>query len=162
MTATDAMQWESRVVGGSRFADGSAIVRPRELPWTDGPLDGLSFRLTHVDDQTSMWTALFKAAPDTTIPAHYNYGEVQIHVHEGSLTIGDLLLGVGHYCQFPGGPMAEIATGPDGATYFVMYTAGGLSLTDMNGEPSGPFFNATHMYRIAAGNDAAAHLPGVI
>jgi hypothetical protein len=161
MTATETIQWESRTVGGSRFADGSAIVRPSEVTWTDGPLEGLSFRLTHVDRPTSMWTAVFKIDADTAIPPHLNYGEVQIYILEGSLTIGDMVLDVGNYYQFPGGILSDCAAGPAGATYFVMYTAGGLSAVDKDGEPTGPYFDAVHMHKLASRNDAAAHLPAV-
>jgi hypothetical protein len=161
MTATETIQWESRSVGGSRFADGSAIVRPAEVAWTDGPLEGLTFRLTHVDRPTSMWTAIFKAGANMSIPAHFNYGEVQIYILEGSLAIGDLLLEVGNYYQSPGGVLDGCVAGPAGATYFVMYTAGGLSAADEDGEPTGPYFDVNRMYKLASKNDAAAHLPAV-
>src|SRR5262245_22576854 len=129
MTANEAVQWESRYVGGSRFADGSAIIRPKEVPWTSGPIEGLSFRLTHIDRSSGMWTALFKAGAHAAIPAHFNYGEVQIYVLEGNLTIGDITLGVGDYFQDAGGIARGTRAGPAGVTYFVMY-AGGLSVAD--------------------------------
>ena len=40
-----ASQWESRFTGGSRFADGSAIIRPDQIAWTTAPWDNAEFKL---------------------------------------------------------------------------------------------------------------------
>jgi hypothetical protein len=156
------IQWESRYVGGSRFADGSAIIRPTEVPWTDGPLEGLQFRLTHADPVASMWTALYHTAPGSSVPAHYIYGEVQFYVTEGSVTIGDIVLNKGDYYQFTGGLLGASTSGPSGSTFFVMYNAGGLSEVDADGEPAGPFIDARRIFKIARANGAAAHLESVV
>ena len=161
MTANQAVQWEERYVGGSRFADGSAIIRPKEMAWTKGPLEGLSFRLTHIDRSSGMWTALFKVDPNVRIPSHFNYGEVQIYALEGNLTIGDVTLGAGDYFQDIGGDARQTAAGPAGATYFIMYAAG-LSVADAQGKPAGPYIDANAIYDLAAANGAAEHLPAPV
>jgi hypothetical protein len=155
---TSEIQWEDRFVGGSRFADGSAIIRPAEVAWTEGPIEGLRFRLTHVDRSSAMWTALFKVEANVRLPAYFNHGEVQVYVLEGNLTIGEVTLGVGDYLQDIGGVARETMAGPAGATYFVMYT-GGLSVAGADGKPNGRYIDASAMYDIAAANGAAAHLP---
>jgi hypothetical protein len=157
-TANDAIQWESRYVGGSRFADGSAIIRPEEMAWTNGPLDGIRFRLTHIDRSSGMWTAIFKVEPNVSTPPHFNHGEVQIYALEGNLAVGQVSLGAGDYFQDAGGLVREIVAGPNGATFFVMYTAG-LSAVGADGKPSGPFIDANRIYELAAANSAAHHLP---
>lgn len=162
MTEQGQIEWEQRYVGGSRFADGSAIIRPTEVPWTDGPLDGLQFRLTHADPAASMWTALYRTAAGSAIPAHYVYGEVQFYVTEGSVTIGDIVLNKGDYYQFNGGLLPASAAGTSDATFFVMYNAGGLSEADADGEPTGPFIDARRIFKIAHANGAAAHLESVV
>lgn len=158
MTKTDETVWEKKYTGGSRFADGSAIIRPVELPWTDGPLEGLQFKLTHVDRALMMWTALIKAGPNAKIPAHFNYGEVQIYVLEGSLAFEGYQLGPNDYFLDEGGPVAERKAGAKGVTYFVMYN-GGLSAIDRDKKPTGRFIDCNALYDLAAANKAADHLP---
>lgn len=157
MANSEAVQWEERFVGGSRFADGSAIIRPAEVAWTRGPLQGLSFRLTHLDRSSAMWTALFKVEPNVRIPPYFNHGEVQIYALEGNITIGDVTLGQGDYLQDIGGVVREASAGPAGATYFVMYT-GGLSAAGADGKPDGRYIDASAIYDLAAANGAADHL----
>lgn len=156
--ATSPIQWEARFTGGSRFADGSAIIRPKELPWTEGPVEGVSFRLTHVDRVTGMWTALFKMDAGVEMPAYFNYGEVQFYVIEGAMSVDDISLGLGHYYQDFSGPARATRAGPSGVIFFVMF-AGGLALADGDGKPSGPYIDANRIYEVAAENGAADHLP---
>jgi len=52
-----------------------------------------------------------------------------------------------------------LAAGSSGATFFAMYTAGGLSAVDEDGEPTGPFIDADRVYKLAAANNGAQHLP---
>jgi hypothetical protein len=77
------------------------------------------------------------------------------------MAIGDLALELGNYYQFPGGVLNGFSAGPAGVTYFVMYTAGGLSAVDAGGEPTGPYVDANKMFNLAARNGAAAHLPAI-
>lgn len=151
------INWEDRQTGGSRFADGSAIIRPDELQWTAGPIEGAMFRLTHVDRSSGMWTAVVKVAANVALPKHFNHGEVQIYALEGVVAIDDVWLGAGDYFQDAGGQSRSVVAGPDGAVYFVMYS-GGLSATGKDGEPEGAYIDANRIYGMAKANGAADHL----
>lgn len=156
--AREGEQWEHRTNGASRFADGSAIVRPDELAWTEGPLDGLSFRLTHIDRQSGMWTALFRADPNVTIPAHYCYGQVQNFIREGGFNVEGRDLRYEDFYLDMGGPTAERKVGPDGVVFFVSYE-GGIAGVNDQGKPEGAYIDCNAMYELALANDAAEHLP---
>jgi hypothetical protein len=158
MSMTKEAQWESKYKGASRFADGSAIVRPEELPWTSGPLAGLSFRLTHIDRQSGMWTAIFKADPNATIPAHYTYGQVQYYIRAGGFVIDGVQLQLDDYYLDQGGAIAARKVGPEGVTCFVVYE-GGLADVDGAGKPSGPYMDCNCVYELAMANGAGEHLP---
>jgi 2,4'-dihydroxyacetophenone dioxygenase len=151
------IKWEERQVGGSRFADGSAIIRPAELKWTPGPVENAQFRLTHVDRSSGMWTALVKIDANVTLPRHFVHGEVHYYVLEGDMTVDDVWLGVGGYFLDSGGQARNIAGGSAGTTFLAMYS-GGLSAVDRDGKPTGAYIDANRAYDMAKANAAADHL----
>lgn len=153
----EEQRWETRVKGASHFADGSAIIRPTELPWTKGPFDGLSFRLSHINRQSGVWSAFFKAEPNTTIPAHYSYGQAQHYIRQGGFSFDGRELRADDYYLDLGGPVAERKVGPEGVTFYVTYD-NGIGNVDADGKPTGTYMDCNYMYELAKANGAADHL----
>ncbi|MCT2401192.1 cupin domain-containing protein [Novosphingobium mangrovi (ex Huang et al. 2023)] len=153
----EAQKWETKFKGASLFADGSAIIRPLELPWTDGPLEGLSFRLNHIDRQTGGWTAFIKAGPNAVIPAHFNHGQVQTYIREGSFSFDGHELRHNDFYLDQGGVASERVAGPEGVIYYVVFEGGFSRIGDDN-KPTGTYIDCNYMYDLAAGNNAAEHL----
>lgn len=156
--ATIDGDWEAVVSGARLFANGSALIRPDDIPWTQASLRGNWFKLLHIDRATGLWIALMKVDPNTTTEVHHHFGEVHALVLDGGFAYEYGEINTGDYIVEGGTIAHEPSIGPDGliivATFF-----GGLSGVGEDVRPLGPFVDAQWMYEAARANGAADHLP---
>ncbi|SCW33765.1 ChrR Cupin-like domain-containing protein [Sphingobium faniae] len=145
------VDWEKRVKGGSLYADGSAVIRPAEMEWNDGPIEGLRFKVTFADPNTGDWTAQIRLEADQIFPAHVNHAEVHYMILEGELHTEVGVLKADNYMRDPGGFVPERQTGPEGLTCFVKFL-GGISAADANGKSVGPVVDALRVREMAEQN----------
>lgn len=154
MIAEEKMElapWETRVPGGSLYADGSAVIRAAELDWLDGPIDGLKFKVTFADPNTGDWTAQIRLEPDQPFPAHINHAEVHYMILAGELRTEAGTLKAEDYMRDPGGFVPERQAGADGMTCFVKFL-GGISAADGEGRSAGPVTDVLRARDIAEAN----------
>ena len=147
----DLTPWETRVLGGSLYADGSAVIRAAELEWLDGPIEGLKFKVTFADPNTGDWSAQIKLEPDQVFPAHVNHAEVHYMIVSGELRTEAGILTAENYMRDPGGFVPERQAGSEGATCFVKFL-GGISAADENGRSVGPVVDVLRARDIAQAN----------
>jgi len=157
-TIADAdLDWEKVVPGASLLGNGSSIVRPDEIPWTQASLRGNWFKLLHIDRSTGLWIALMKVDPNTTTEVHHHFGEVHALVLDGSFSYEYGEIDNGDYIVEGGTIAHEPTIGPDGLTIVATFF-GGLSGVGDDNKPLGPFVDAQWMYEAALANNAAQHL----
>jgi len=143
--------------GSVRFADGSAIVRPDELPWTRWALDGVYFKLLSINRRTGVWSALMKIDPNTNTDVHYHFADAHIYITSGGYSYAHDRVNAGEYNIECGSVAHEPIIGDDGLENFVVFY-GGISGADANRKPLGDFVDAEWMYNRAKANNAADHL----
>ena len=151
------IQWERKYKGGSIFADESAILKPEELEWLPGPLEGLFLKITFADPNTGDWTAQIKLEPHAIFPKHINHAEVHFFVLKGQFETEYGVLRQDDYMRDPGGLVPERKAGSDGVTFFVKFL-GGISAADENGKSVGPYVDALYVRELAAKHGADAIL----
>lgn len=143
-TSSIGHDWEFKGRGGSVFADGSAILKPDELDWLPGPLEGLEFKVTFADPNDGDWLGLVRLGAGDTFPAHINHAEVHYLIISGSLNTDHGLLKAGDYMRDPGGFVPERTAGTEGVTAFCRFQ-GGISAADSEGNRTGPYIDALHV-----------------
>jgi hypothetical protein len=162
MAGTNSAQsaWELKARGGSVFADGSAILKPDELDWLPGPLDGLEFKVTFADPNDGDWLGLVRLDADTIFPAHINHADVHYLTISGSLSTEHGLLKAGDYMRDPGGFVPERKAGSEGVNMFCRFQ-GGISAAKSDGERAGPYIDAQYVRELCAqhGMDEILYVP---
>lgn len=143
--------WEKRVHGGSLYADGSAVIRPAELDWIEGPLAGLKFKVTFADPNSGDWTAQIKLDAGQVFPAHVNHAEVHYLILQGELHTESGTLKAEDYLRDPGGFVPERHAGSEGVICFTKFL-GGISAADENGRSVAPFVDVLSVRDMAAAN----------
>jgi quercetin dioxygenase-like cupin family protein len=149
--------WERTVPGASLFANGSCVIRPDDIAWTQASLRGNWFKLLHIDRATGLWVALMKVDPNTTTEVHHHFGEVHALVLDGDFSYEYGGINNGDYIVEGGTIAHEPSIGPNGLTIVATFF-GGLSGVGDDNKPLGPFVDAQWMYEAAAANNAADHL----
>jgi len=154
------MVWEFKGRGGSVFADGSAILKPDELDWMAGPLDGLEFKVTFADPNDGDWLGLVRLGRNGKFPHHINHADVHYLVVAGELNTAHGTLSAGDYMRDPGGFVPERSAGPEGATMFCRFQ-GGISAADTEGNRTGPYIDALFVRELSAKNgmDETLYIP---
>ncbi len=140
------------------FPDGSSLVRAEQIPWTAWAMEGSEFKLLYINRAHGMFTALIRMKGGLETPDHHHFGEAHAFVLEGEFSYEYGTMYKGDYIVEAGGINHEPTIGPDGATFFVIFYAG-LSGVGLDGLPTGEFIDCEWMYRTAAANNAAGHLP---
>jgi hypothetical protein len=159
MTETNSTQsdWEFKARGGSVFADGSAILKPDELDWVPGPLEGLEFKVTFADPNDGDWLGLVRLGADAIFPAHINHADVHYLIISGSLNTEHGMLKSGDYMRDPGGFQPERRAGAEGVSIFCRFQ-GGISAVDSDGNRAGPYIDALHVRELFAQHGMAETL----
>lgn len=159
MTATNGAQseWEFKARGGSVFADGSAILKPDELDWLQGPLEGLEFKVTFADPNDGDWLGLVRLDAGAPFPAHINHADVHYLIISGSLNTEHGVLNVGDYMRDPGGFQPDRSAGVEGVNMFCRFQ-GGISAVDSAGKRTGPLIDALHVRELFAEHGMAETL----
>jgi quercetin dioxygenase-like cupin family protein len=140
------------------FPDGSSLVRPEQLPWTPWVMEGTEFKLLYINRAHCMFTALIRMPSGLETPDHHHYGEAHAYVLEGDFSYEYGTMYQWDYIVEAGGIAHRPTIGPNGATFFVVFY-GGLTGVGADGLPEGEIIDCDAMYRLAAANGAADHLP---
>ncbi len=140
-----------------RFADGSMIVRPDELPWTPWALPGVYFKLMSINRNTGMWSVMMKIDPDTHTDSHYHFSDVHVYVTSGGYSYVHDRINAGEYNIECGSVAHEPIIGSDGQESISIFY-GGISGADADGNPAGDYVDVEWMYKAALANNAADHL----
>lgn len=140
------------------FPDGSSLVRCEQIPWTPWVMEGSEFKLLYINRAHGMFTALIRMRGGLETPDHHHFGEAHAFVLEGDFAYEYGRMFKGDYIVEAGGIDHKPTIGEDGATFFVIFY-GGLSGVGENRLPTGDFIDCEFMYRTAAANGAADHLP---
>lgn len=140
------------------FPDGSSLVRCEQIPWTPWAMEGSEFKLLYINRAHGMFTALIRMVGGLETPDHHHFGEAHAFVLDGEFSYEYGTMYTGDYIVEAGGIHHKPIIGPNGATFFVIFYAG-LSGVGANGLPEGEFIDCEWMYRSAAANGAAGHLP---
>jgi 2,4'-dihydroxyacetophenone dioxygenase len=154
-TATNGASLQNSIT--RRFADGSLLVRPDELPWTPWALDGISFKLVSINRRTGMWSVLMKIEPNTYTDSHYHFGDVHVFCTKGGYSYVHDRINEGEYNIECGSVAHEPIIGPDGQESFSVFY-GGISGADADGNATGDYVDVEWMYKAAKANNAADHL----
>mgnify|MGYP000001691952 FL=1 len=140
------------------FPDGSSLVRVEEIPWTPWVMEGTEFKLLYINRAHAMFTALIRMPPNLETPDHHHFGEAHAYVLEGEFSYEYGTMHTKDYIVEAGGITHKPTIGPDGATFFTIFF-GGLGGVGADGLPEGGITDCNEMYRLAAANGAADHLP---
>jgi|TARA_B110000967_G_scaffold9222_2_gene9265 2,4'-dihydroxyacetophenone dioxygenase len=140
------------------FPDGSSLVRCEQVPWTTWAMEGSEFKLLYINRAHSMFTALIRMEGGLDTPDHHHFGEAHAFVIEGDFSYEYGTMYQGDYIVEAGGINHKPSIGEGGATFFVVFY-GGLSGVGEDGLPEGEIVDVGWMYRAAAANGAADHLP---
>ena len=145
---------ESRI-----FPDGSSLVRAAHVPWTPWAFEGSEFQLLSMNRSTGMFCTLirFKAGP-LELPDHHHFSDVHAFVLEGDFSYEYGTMNKGDYLLEAGGVNHAPTIGKDGALFLVLFM-GPVTGVGANGLPEGEVVDCEWMYRAAAANGAADHLP---
>ncbi|HYP13520.1 MAG TPA: cupin domain-containing protein [Bryobacteraceae bacterium] len=76
---------------------GIYVIREPEQRWRKSRYAGVSYKLLHVDEATNNVTTILKLDPGATYPAHRHAGVEQCLVLQGTVRIGQILLGQGDF-----------------------------------------------------------------
>jgi anti-sigma factor ChrR (cupin superfamily) len=141
------------------FPDGSSLVRGDHIPWTPWVFEGSEFKLLSVSRSTGHFFTLirFKNGP-ITLPDHHHFSDVHAYVLEGDFSYEYGTMNKGDYLLESGGVNHAPTIGAKGATFLVHFM-GPVSGVSPEGYPDGVVVDAEWMYRAAAANGAADHLP---
>jgi len=140
------------------FPDGSSLVRCENIPWTPWAMEGSEFKLLYINRAHGMFTALIRLKGGLETPDHHHFGEAHAYVLEGDFSYEYGTMYKGDYIVEAGGINHKPTIGAKGATFFVIFYAG-LSGVGLDNKPTGEFVDCEWMYRTAAANGAADHLP---
>jgi anti-sigma factor ChrR (cupin superfamily) len=140
------------------FPDGSSLVRCESIPWTPWAMEGSEFKLLYINRAHGMFTALIRLKGGLETPDHHHFGEAHAYVLSGEFSYEYGTMFTGDYIVEAGGINHKPTIGPNGATFFVIFYAG-LSGVGPDNKPTGDFVDCEWMYRAAAANNAAGHLP---
>lgn len=141
------------------FPDGSSLVRTDQLPWTQWAFEGSEFKLLSINRSSGVFTTLirFKNGP-LDLPDHHHFADVHAFVLEGDFSYEYGTMYKGDYLLEAGGINHAPSIGKDGALFLVIFT-GPVTGVSAAGLPEGEVVDCNWMYRKAAENGAAGHLP---
>ncbi len=141
------------------FPDGASLVRAAHIPWTPWAFEGSEFKLLNINRSAGTFFTLirFSTGP-LDLPPHHHFADVHAYVLEGdfsyeygSINAGDYLLEAGCVNHAP-------KIGKNGALFLVHFM-GPVTGVSAAGMPEGEVVDCEWMYRAAAANGAAGHLP---
>jgi 2,4'-dihydroxyacetophenone dioxygenase len=138
-------------------ADGTALVRVKDIPWTPWAMDGTEFKLLRVDDDNALMVIVLRIAPNLPAPPHHHLGSAEAFILEGCFSYDYGTIHEGDYVFEPGGCTHDPTTHDEGCT-MVAIVKGGLQGTDASGKPAGPVLDINWHVETARANGAAGHL----
>lgn len=147
-----------RSTGSVRFPDGSSIVRPDELEWTPWAFRGTSFKLLSVNRGLGSWSCLVRCEPGVAMPAAEHFGAAFVYVIEGGYAGDDADVATGQFSVEAGGVVHSRKVGSDGLLAY-MFFMGGFRAIGGDGRADGEMVGADWLYRRAARNGMAGHIP---
>jgi anti-sigma factor ChrR (cupin superfamily) len=99
---------------GSRITlDGGALefIRSDGIPWEQGAIPGVQFKLLHRDPARVCSTKVVRLAAGTVYPSHRHGGVEELFVIEGDLRVSGVMMRAGDYCRAePGTVHTDIST----------------------------------------------------
>lgn len=141
------------------FPDGSSLVRAKNVPWTPWAFEGSEFQLLSINRSTGLFVTLIRFAQGPLVlPDHHHFSDVHAYVLEGEFSYEYGTMYKGDYLLEGGGVNHAPTIGKDGALFLVIFM-GPVSGVGANGRPEGEVVDCEWMYRAAAANGAADHLP---
>ena len=102
-----------KLAGGKLVLEDGALqfARGANIPWEQGALPGVQFKLLYRDVERASSTKLVRLAPGTVYPSHRHGGIEELFVLEGDLLVSGVLMRTGDYCRAePGTVHTDVST----------------------------------------------------
>jgi quercetin dioxygenase-like cupin family protein len=113
---------DDRMESGRLALEGGALqfARGAGIPWEEGKVPGVQFKLLHRDRVTASSTKLVRLAPGTAYPSHRHGGVEELFVIEGDLLVSGILMRAGDYCRAEAGTKHTDISTTGGVLFFGM------------------------------------------
>jgi hypothetical protein len=137
---------------------GAIVIDVNTIPWTEFPMEGVSFRLLRVDEQNGGCTLMFKTlATAPPSPIHKHLGHLETYNIYGNWGYGESRVGPDTYMYEPAGTIhAPWFVGEELLLFAIM--RGPIGGLDDDGNVNS-IVDGDLLYQLAAANNAVGHLP---
>jgi len=131
------------------------FIDPDTIPWTPWVIEGTSFKLMHLKEDTGGFTMFLKVEAGNDAPIHGHIGSSEVYIMEGEFGYDDDRGAKGHYGYEPAGA-SHMPTSPGGTIMFAIIHG---PLFGYNPDGSiGGIVDGQAMYAMAKENNAHKHL----